>query len=108
MLTHIACQNFFFLTCCYALLVERCYVVRNRRLLVQTNRGNWFLNASVFLQTTQPEILLVAQDLPMAIRFFLFCYTGSKINTINVFGSDITKISSESWDVSQDLLSIGL
>ena len=53
--------------------------------------GHWLLNASVFLWTIQPVILLVAQDLPLFAS--LFCYTGSMINTINILCSDIAKIS---------------
>lgn len=72
--------------------------------MVQTYLGHWFLNASVCLQTAQPERLLVAQDLPLPTCFFLFCYTGSKINTINIICSVIATVSPGPWDMAQDLL----
>ena len=75
MFIHIACQKF--LTCRYVLLEERCHVmldIERKGYIAQTCMSHWLLNTSVFLWTTQPVILLVAQDLPLSICFSILLH----------------------------------
>lgn len=57
--------------------LERGHVIggyRKRGYTAQTSMSHRLLNASVFLWTTQPVILLVAQDLPLSIYFSILLH----------------------------------